>query len=505
MRRPLFGRTMFALLVVVVLAACYAVATTHHGPAQVPVARVGRIVREPVSTAVRACAAPGTAGPTAGAVAIAAVPGSATAGSAVVTRLTPSGSAAPGPLVATATKPGVLQVTAVPAAPALTKAQQAGRPGSSPDVTTQPARGGVVVNATGAMAQGLEVEQTGASGLVTAQCGTPGTDFWFVGPGQAAAPSIELYLMNSGNQPAVVAVSALTDITKSQPVLGNPDSGISVPPHGMVSQQLGGLLQGSKVMALNVTTSSGQVVAAVRESQTPGGSGAWLAPTMPPVNHQIIAGLPKTGASRQLYLAVPGTATAQVKISAITARGTYQPTGGTGVDLLGGSATTIPLPALGGVAGSVEISSNVPLVAAMLVPGGPSGAGVDLVSAPPVREQGVLADNPARSAGSTQLVLSAPARAASVRITTATSTATAASQPGSVVQIAKGTSVLVPVSPPSGTKAAQFAVIITPLGGSGPVYAGRIVSTGGTVQSVLPVPSSPTWLPLPAVLAALPN
>ncbi len=40
---------------------------------------------------------------------------------------------------------------------------------------------------------------------------------------------------------------------------------------------------------------------------------------------------------------------------------------------------------------------------------------------------------------------------------------------------------------------------MTPLNGSGPVYAGRIITTGRTVQSILPVPPSPTWIPLPAV------
>ena len=68
-------------------------------------------------------------------------------------------------------------------------AGRAGRAaGLEPELSPRaPARGGVEVEATGAMAQGLEVEQTGPGGLVTAQCGAPGTSFWFVGPGQASA------------------------------------------------------------------------------------------------------------------------------------------------------------------------------------------------------------------------------------------------------------------------------------------------------------------------------
>jgi hypothetical protein len=49
---------------------------------------------------------------------------------------------------------------------------------------------------------------------------------------------------------------------------------------------------------------------------------------------------------------------------------------------------------------------------------------------------------------------------------------------------------------------AAFSVMITPLAGSGQLYAGRVVTssgTGGKVQSLLPVISTLTMVPLPAV------
>jgi len=49
-------------------------------------------------------------------------------------------------------------------------------------------------------------------------------------------------------------------------------------------------------------------------------------------------------------------------------------------------------------------------------------------------------------------------------------------------------------------------VIITPLPGSGPVYAGRVVISNGkrgSLQSVLPVSSALTVVPLPHVQDAL--
>jgi Family of unknown function (DUF5719) len=495
-----YRRVGLCLLVVLVLGGIYGVTRTGH-PSAAAAPRNG-LRRVAVSAAVRVCPAPGSAGPTAASVALAAVPGSAKTGSAVISTLAPAGSSSAAQKVATVTRPGVLQVASVPVAPALTAAELVGQRGSSASVRTLPGQGGVQVSATGALAQGLEVEQTGPDGLVTAQCSAPGTDFWFVGPGQKAASTIELYLTNTGNQPADAQVQAVTDLSTGTPVLGNADNGITVPPDGMVEQSLTDLVQGSNVVALNVTTTVGQVVAAVRESQSAGDDGSWLPVAQPPAEHLTIPGLPST-APPELYIAVPGTAAADVKLTAITQKGTYEPTGGTGIDLLGGSASIIPLQSLGGVAGAVTITATAPVVAAMLVSGGPAGSpGVMAVGSAPVLEQGVLAANPAGSAGTTWLVLSAPGKAAKVRITTATAT-TPSSGRGQVVDIGPRSSTVVSVAPPASSGASQFTVIVTPLRGSGLVYGGQVISVAGSAQSVLPVPSSYTWIPVPGVSESL--
>jgi hypothetical protein len=501
--RPNSRRLLFAVFVVLALAAIYAAAGLRH-----PVAAAGNPAtpagKADVISALRACAAPGSSGVDGGSLAIAAMPGSASAGAAVVTRLVPGGSATAGQVVATVTRPGLLQLTGVKTAAPLTKALQAGQPGSSANVSTVAGRGGVVVSASGVMAQGLAVEQTGPGGLVTAQCGSPGTSFWFVGPGQAATADIELYLMNTDSQAADVEVTAITDVTKGGPILGNADNGITVPPHSMVTQSLGGLLQSSKVVALNVSSSVGRVVAAVRESKSGANDGSWLPATQAPARHLVIPGLPSSSGTRELYIAVPGTATAQVKITAVTPRGSYQPTGGAGIDLLGGSAAAIPLPALGGVAGAVRISASIPVAATMVVSGGPPGAaGALAVATGPVQQQGVLSDSPAGSAGSTDLVLSAPGKAASVRITVGTASAPASSQAGTVVQVKAGGTMVVPVKAPAGHRIDAVMIVVTPLAGSGPVYAGQVISYRGVVRSILPVASSLTWISLPAVPSSL--
>ncbi|HEY5985236.1 MAG TPA: hypothetical protein VIV12_02470, partial [Streptosporangiaceae bacterium] len=63
---------------------------------------------------------------------------------------------------------------------------------------------------------------------------------------------------------------------------------------------------------------------------------------------------------------------------------------------------------------------------------------------------------------------------------------------------------VVPLGRSSGShRRAYFAVVITPLPGSGPLYAGRVLLSGGTIQSILPVASALTKVALPPVQNAL--
>jgi Family of unknown function (DUF5719) len=507
-RRLVANRYVLALLVVIALGAEFGLASLSHHPAALAAGpRTPAPARATVSAALRACPSPGSAGATASGLAMAAA--SSGTGQAQVTRLSPAGvTTAPAPLHVL-TQPGQLSLVNVATAPALPRGL-AQTVGAGAPVPTSPERGGVMISATGSMARGLEAEQTSAGGLGTAPCLGPGTDFWFVGPGTKSAADIELYLMNTDGQAADASVQVLTD---SGPVLGSTDAGIGVPPHGMVVQSLAGLVHGSRDVALNVTTSVGRVVAAVLETSGPGQPGAWLPASEPPATTQVLPGLPGTPGGRELYVAVPGSGNAQIKVTAITAKGSYAPTGGTGIELPGGSAVSVALPSLGGIAGAIKVSSNVPVAASMSVPGGAAGApGAFTAAAAPVQEQGVIAGNPGGPGGGTSsLVLSAPRGAAQVQLTELTATgqaATGASAPHTIGVLAGHSVVVTLAAPRQGGKSSTFAVVVTPMAGSGPVYAGRVVSQAGVIRSILPVMSSLTWVPLPAVrssaTAALP-
>jgi hypothetical protein len=458
----------------------------------------------PVNTVLRACPAPGLAGAPGSQVALIAGPSAAGSGRAVVRRL---GSATGAPL-ASLTQPGALSVTDVHAAPApghrkAPAKAPAPAPSGQPVVTT-PAPGGVVIQASGAMARGLAAEQVLPGGKISARCDGPGTDFWFVGPGAFTAGHIQLYLMNVGSQPADADVQAYTD---AGPLQGSTDTGVAVAPHSMVTQSLDKMLHGTRMIGLNVRTSVGQVVAAVEQTKGSARSGAWLPVSAAPGTRIVLPGMPPTAGTRQLFIAVPGTQDAHIALSAVTDKGSYHPTIGGGLDIPGGSVAQVSLSSLSGLSGAVQISSTVPVTASLMTPGGPNGTpGVFTAAAPALQEQGVVAVNVSGRGTASSLVLSAPWRGARVRVTEIGAGGGRAA-PGSVLTVPAHHSVLQQLSTPSGERrGSAFAVVVTPLPGSGPVYAGRVVMSsgrGGSLQSILPVPSALIVAPLPAVQGAI--
>jgi len=499
-------RVLPAVLVVAVLVAAAAITTLKRSLTLTAGASAVPPTAATVAGVVRACPAPGLAGgPSARLAVIAAGTGGASGtgttgtGQAVISHLG-TGSE---PSLGTLGKPGTLTLGSVKA-PRVPK--HAATPSPAPSgqaVATNPVLGGVVINATGSMAAGLEAEQVTDAGRTGLRCDSPGTDFWFVGPGKFTVRTIRLYLMNPGDQPADVNVEAFTD---AGPLQGNTDTGVAVAPHSAVMQSLNTMLKGSRVVALHIRTSVGQVTAALHENTGKASGGIWLPAAQVPADQVVVPGLPATAGTRQLYVAVPGTQDAHITLTAVTSRGSYQPTGGSGLDIPGGSAVAISLPSLAGVPGAIKVSANVPVTASAVVPGGPSGSpGAFTAAYPPLQQQGVVAMDRTGHGRIAELVLSAPLAAASakiVEVAVGQDGQTQASQ-GKVVQVkAKHTLVVQLSRAPGSAKGTAFALLITPQAGSGPLYAGRVVAgtgQGGALDSILPVPSAITTVPLPVV------
>ena len=376
-----------------------------------------------------------------------------------------------------ATQPGLLSVLTTPATQSTSKKASTALQGWS-------------VSATGTLAQTMEAEETTGAGLASIRCGEPGSDLWFVGPGQqGGAAQIQLDLMNVDPLPASVDVSIITDAGQVQ---ADGDTGIAVPPHQTVTEALSSLAGNASVVAIEVRTSIGRVAADVSETSSHGGTASWLPSTVPPSTRLVIPGVPPSGGTAGLYIVVPGSANARINVLSITPQGQHQPFGTQTVDLPGDSASYVPLTPLGGTA-ALELTSNVPVTAGVLVPG--SGLGAFAVATAPISEQAVVAGN---TAGAT-VVLSAPAGQARVRLTEVAETPGATSS--QIVTVQTGHTLTVPATLPRGAKhGSPFAVVITPLAGSGPLYAARVATQGqNTVVSIVPAISALTTIMLPPV------
>jgi hypothetical protein len=380
-----------------------------------------------------------------------------------------------------ATEPGTLSMLTTPAAQSASKKPTTVLAGWS-------------VTASGTMAQALEAEQATATGLASVRCGEPGSDIWFVGPGQqGGAAQIQLDLMNIDALAASVDVNVITDAGAVQ---AGDDTGITVPPHQTVTESLSSAAAGASVVAIEVRTSIGRVAADVSESSSHGGTASWLPSTQAPSTQLVIPGVPPSGGTAGLYIVVPGISDARVSVLGITAQGQDQPFGTQAVDLPGDSASYVPLTPLGGTA-ALELTANVPVSAAVLVPG--SGLGAFTAATAPISEQAVVAGNTTGSGLGVTVALTAPAGPARVRLTELAATAGATSS--QVVTVAARHTLTVPAALPRGAKhGSTFALVITPLAGSGPLYAARVETQGqNAVVSIIPAVSALTTITLPPV------
>jgi Family of unknown function (DUF5719) len=402
----------------------------------------------------------------------------------------PAAGSTPSPGSSTPAGKGTPTTKTAPAAPAapVTVAM----PGAAATVTAPGGAdaGGTSVSATGQMAEGFEAEQANSAGMGLVSCSHPSSDMWFVGSGE---PDVWLYLLNSGTAEASVDVTILTD-TGQQNAL---DNAITVAPDQVIAENVSTYVHGAQAVALHVQTSAGQIAASVWEG-TGAGSGAWLPQAAAPSTTVVIPGLTVASSSARLFVTVPGATDAKLKVVAYTPAGAFTQFAGTPVQASAAATTPVTLSSLGASAAGLELTSNVPIVAGLLVPG--TGIGSFTASAAPVADQGVVAGNPATRGLTVGLLLTAPRAAATASVSVIDSDGTVTS-PAALqdVTIAGGRTLAVAVPRPAGGK--PFAIALTPRSGSGPLYAARVVTSGtgglsAEVTSLLPVPSALTEITL---------
>ena len=476
-RLALPGAVLLALVAVFLIAR-----GTQPGPARVAVPADQSAA---VTSITRSCPPPAS-GTAAGRITMVALPPPAAGGasaSAVASSATPTGDAT------------FRAVAAGPAAGRQATERSVSALGTVATVTV-PGGEGAAVAATGKMAEGFEAEQSDASGTGLVSCTHPGSDMWFAGTGQTeGATQTRLYLMNTGNVAASVDVTILTD-TGQQNGLNN---AITVAPGQFVTENVTPFVSGSQALALHVQTNVGQVAASVWQGGTAGG--AWLPQAAAPAKNLVIPGLTVASSVAKLFIVVPGSTDAQVKVVAYTPAGAVRQFPAAPVDASAGAATPVALNSLGASAAGLELTSNVPIVAGVLVPG--TGIGSFTTAVPPVTEQGVIAGNPSARGVTVGLLLTAPSAGvrASISVIGSDGTVTTPKVGGSVTVAAGHTLAVAVPRPPGGRQ--PFAIVVTPQAGSGPLYAVRVVTSGtggmsAPVTSLLPVPSALASIELPA-------
>jgi Family of unknown function (DUF5719) len=405
---------------------------------------------------------------------------------------TPTGGGTPAPGSTTPTSKGASAASAASAAPVTVDV-----PGAATTVTAPGGSdgAGASVSATGQMAEGFEAEQANPSGMGLVSCSHPSSDMWFVGSGE---PDVWLYLTNSGTAQASVDVTILTD-TGQQSGLAN---AITVAPDQVIAENVSPYVHGAQAIAMNVQTSSGQIAASVWEGAGTG-NGAWLPQAAAPSTTVVIPGLTVASSSARLFVTVPGATDAKLKIVAYTPAGAHTQFDSASVPVQASAAATTPvtLSSLGASAAGLELTSNVPIVAGVLVPG--AGIGSFTAAAAPVTDQGVVAGNPATAGLTVGLLLTAPGGTATASVNVIASDGTVTS-PAALqdVTVGAGHTLAVAVPRPSGRE--PFAIVLTPRAGSGPLYAARVVTSGtgglsAEVASLLPVQSALTEITLPPV------
>ncbi|MFI6518852.1 DUF5719 family protein [Spirillospora sp. NPDC050679] len=365
------------------------------------------------------------------------------------------------------------------------------------------ARDSFTVRAYGPLAAGLEAEQTtywpsgGDRGLAGVRCAAPNADQWFTGPGPGAAERLDLHLSNLEAQPATVDVTALS----GEGPLDTPDGhGTLVEPYstrvvrlGEQPEGLGDIVAAAREIAVRVRSTSGRVAASLRVRSAAGAGIDWLPPAPAPATSLVVPGVPGGSGPRRLLVAVPGGDDAQVRVRAITARGTFTPQGQDVLDAPAGTVTAVPLEStLAGKAAAVRITSDRPVVAGFTAQ---SGADVAYGTATePLGEAGgVVADNRFES----WLTLTAPDRAATVRVTPVGPNGSGTVQE---IRVPAGRTAEARLAGPPG--APSFGALIALGPGSGPVHAARTLATGkggGRSFTVLPVGPAPTEQRLPPV------
>jgi hypothetical protein len=266
---------------------------------------------------------------------------------------------------------------------------------------------------------------------------------------------------------------------------------------------------------VHVQVRQGRVAAALRDQQvqglTPLGAD-WVPASHAPARRLVLPGVPSGAGERRLQMVVPGDADAIVRVRLIGVDGSFVPSGLDVAEARAGRVSDVDLaPFTGGQAVAVELTSDQPITAGVLIRVGGVGkaraemaytaAAVPVTAAAP----GVVTDLRGSKTGGTvssNVVLAAPGASATVQIDVLPPA------------VGKSTSVTVPgggqitVDAATLSEDTSFSVTLVPTKDSGPVMAARQLSVSdvsGPLLTELLVSPTRYAVQVPQVEADLPT
>jgi len=271
-----------------------------------------------------------------------------------------------------------------------------------------PLTGPLALQAQGPVTASLVAEQLSRGNKTTdrgwseARCEPPRAEQWFVGAATQAGDDPQLVLANPADTQAVTDVSVLTPAGTSDTNTGH---NIALAPHTVTRLRLSTLAPDVPVTAVHVTTTTGQVSAAVRDvkssGQTPLGTD-WV-PVSSPAASLTVPGIPGTvigqPPKRTLFVADPAQTDATVRVEVTGPRGTFVPSGLDSVPIPAGTVRSLDISGpLAAGAGAVTVTSDDPAVHVL------AGVLVDAASTKGTKIHEITYLGPARPLGGPALI-----------------------------------------------------------------------------------------------------
>ncbi|HEX2247007.1 MAG TPA: DUF5719 family protein, partial [Arthrobacter sp.] len=335
-------------------------------------------------------------------------------------------------------------------------------------------------------------------GLAAANCMTPSNDFWLLGASTTVGNSAVLNLYNATETASTVDLEL---VGAEGPIQAAGSRGLLIAPGESKSIVLAGLAANQESLAVHVSSSGGPIVGTIQQSVlrqlTPGGV-ELLQPSAGASLSQVVTGIEvqdaKTAqeirgqagyenASPALNVVVPGAGDATVEVRVFGPDGQVPLPGGGVFNVAAGTVSAIPLDSLPQGSYSVQVTSDVSVVASARVSRGTGeGDPVDFGWAPSTDRLGSehLAIVP--GGVNSRLSFIAPEGAAKVSVTPIS----ASGQLGSerVVDVPGGSTVSLN---PKANGADPAALLIGATGD--PVHGSQMVFNGSSPNiSVLAVP-----------------